>query len=433
MKFFEKYGVSRSVQFLVGVLILALMIILGASLWPDAEAPRLMFRMFVGLSIGYALSRAAMGFAGTVNRAYTTGSTKLMKAIAVLFIFGGIATFVAVMGGVLTPDKLPGNTLNWGLLIGATLFGFGMSFGVCCASGVLTDLADSPLRALVVLFFFCMGGFLGVALVNQDWMKWYAEPIFGLEALGNKANLNFATWFNWDGTNGALGALILTIILASVVIFLATLYENKRKRENTYLGCECECCIAKIQTEPKENETLGYKIISKPWGMLTGAAVIALAFAALLFVTKGGWGVSGPLGQWFARFLHMFGLSGEAIESFTNGGYKAGMVDAKFFTNQMYVQDLSIFAGAIIYLLTSGNFWKPKAWLFKPLEIVFFAFGGILLGLAINLAKGCNAGGLFTPISSFATSGWIYLICIVGGGFLGNIVRKYLYKVCKLS
>ena len=431
MKIFEKYGMSKTIQFFVGVLAIVLFVVLGAALFPEAAKSSLMFRMFIGLAIGYALSRAAMGFAGTVNRAYTTGSTKLMKAIATAFIFGGIATFVVVIGGVITADKLPGNTLNWGLLIGATLFGFGMSFGVCCASGVLTDMADSPLRALVVLIFFCMGGFLGKALVHQEWMAWYKAPIFGIEALGNKANLNFATWFGWDGTNGALGALILTILLCSGVMYLSTLYENKRKRENTYLGCECEKCIAKIQAEPKEEETLAYRIIAKPWKMTTGAVVIALAFAALLVVTKGGWGVSGPLGQWFARILVAFGASKEGLMNMT--GYGASVFDTPFFNNAMYVQDFSIFFGAIVYLLMSGNFWKPKEWLFKPLEIVFFAFGGILLGLAINLAGGCNAGGLYTPISSFATSGWVYLICIVAGGFLGNIVRKYLYKACKLS
>lgn len=431
MKFFEKYGMSKTIQFFVGCLILLLMVILGAALFPAESKVALMFRMFIGLTIGYTLSRAAMGFAGTVNRAYNSGSTKLMKAIALLFMLGGVATFIALMGGVLKNEDLWTNSINHGLIIGATLFGFGMSFTICCASGVLTDLAESPLRALIVIFFFGAGLFLGTALVKQDWMAWYKQGIFGLEAFKN--GVSFTSWFSWDGTNGALGALILTIILAVAVMVGAHFYEKKRIANGTYFMCESERAYEEAKNASSEDESLAYRIIAKPWSMTLGAAVLAVAFGATLLTSSGGWGVSGPLGNWFARFITIFGVSPEAIQSFTKGGFSAGSLTSPFFTNQMNIQDLSIFAGALIYMLMAGKFLNPKAWLFKPLEIVFFAFGGLFVGIAIKFAGGCNAGGLTTPIAEFSLSGWIYLVCIIVGGTLGNMVRKYLYKVTKLS
>ena len=431
MKFFEKYGMSKTIQFFVGCLVLFLMIVLGASLWGADVKAELMFRMFVGLTIGYALCRAAMGFAGTVNRSVNSGSTKLMKAIALCFIFGGIATFIAVAGGVVKTDNLWTKGLNHGLIIGATLFGFGMAFTTCCASGVLTDLAESPLKAILVIFFFGMGIFLGTALLKTNGMKWVNDGWFGLEAL--KKGVNFTDWFKWDGMNGALGALILTITLACGVIALSNLYQNYRKNKGTYFPCASEVQYDEIKNADSSNETLAYKIIAKPWSMTLGAAVIAIAFGALLLTNRGGWGVSGPLGDWFARTINLLGVPGSAIEKFTNGGYKAAFFDTPFWTNKMYIQDLSIFAGALIYLLMSGKFFTPKAWLFKPLEIVFIAFGGLCLGVAVKFAGGCNAGGLYSPIAEFSLSGWIYLICIVVGGTLGNLARKKLYKVTKLS
>ena len=45
----------------------------------------LFFRLLVGVGLGYVLTRAYMGFAGSVNRAYTTGSTRLMKTLMLMF------------------------------------------------------------------------------------------------------------------------------------------------------------------------------------------------------------------------------------------------------------------------------------------------------------------------------------------------------------
>jgi len=47
--------------------------------------PDMLFRLVVGLLFGYALSRAYTGFAGSINRAYKTGSTKLMRNLMFMF------------------------------------------------------------------------------------------------------------------------------------------------------------------------------------------------------------------------------------------------------------------------------------------------------------------------------------------------------------
>lgn len=422
----------HKIEFGVGIAVILAMVLFGTLYYGD-KSMQFLARMFVGGSIGYALARASFGFAGTVNRAYNSGSTKLYRAVAALFLMGGLVTFLFILGGFDTAS-LSRNSLNWGLLIGATLFGFGMSMTICCASGVLTDLAESPLRALLVLFFFCGGAYLGTALKNADWMAWYKEPIFGIEAI--KGGVNFTDWFKWDGANGGLGALLLTAILVLVVICLAHLYEQRRKKKETFVRCAAEITYedqqATHQPSDKWYNELFYNIFVKKWSLLQGAVVIAIAYGVLMLVFKSTWGVSGPLGQWFGRLLVMFGVPAESVASFA--GVKPETYTSPFFQQQMYIQDLSIFVGALIAFLLSGDLTRNvKGWLFKPLEIIPYAIGGICLGIAINLAGGCNAGGLFSPISQFSLSGWIYLICITGGGILGNMARKAFYKGCKLD
>ena len=66
----------NKVQNLAGVIVTLLALVLGSTMLGSSM---LFFRLLVGIGFGYALTRGFMGFAGSVNRAYNTGSTKLMK------------------------------------------------------------------------------------------------------------------------------------------------------------------------------------------------------------------------------------------------------------------------------------------------------------------------------------------------------------------
>ena len=101
------------------------------------KSSMLFLRLVLGMTLGYALTRSFMGFAGSVNRAYNTGSTKLMRVLM------GMFTATAAISIAFLYNADPGlydlwvNPINLGLILGGILFGFGMTFSMCCASGVL--------------------------------------------------------------------------------------------------------------------------------------------------------------------------------------------------------------------------------------------------------------------------------------------------------
>jgi len=100
------------------------------------------------------------------------------------------------------------NPINFGLILGAILFGFGMSFSSCCASGVLTDLITGLPRAFITLIFFGLGVFLGFPIQNTvGWVKnsWFSTPV-GEKLAGG---VFLPDLFKWDGLEGYLGALVL--------------------------------------------------------------------------------------------------------------------------------------------------------------------------------------------------------------------------------
>ena len=104
------------------------------------ESPMLVFRLAMGIALGYTFARAYTGFAGSVNRAYRTGSTKLMRAMAMMFFVTAIGVTGLIVFNVQTPNPETGDLMsayaagvkpiNLGLLVGGIFFGFGMSLSL---------------------------------------------------------------------------------------------------------------------------------------------------------------------------------------------------------------------------------------------------------------------------------------------------------------
>jgi len=421
----KKTQLSKT-EIILGFIGILLVLILGGTL---LKTDILFFRLLIGVGLGYALTRAYMGFAGSVNRAYNAGSTKLMRSLMYMFFITAVITtaFVLKTSGDVTYN-LWINPINIGLIVGAIMFGFGMSFSSCCASGVLTDLVTGLPRAFITLIFFGIGVFLGLPV--QSKASWVTTSWF---TSGSGKGVFFPDLFKWDGLNGYIGAILLTAILCGIVIYIAYRYERRRKENGVYTGITSE--VEQDNTEVFDSK--GFKLFSadtyynmfvKPWTMKQGAIVISLLFALLMGVTHAGWGASTPYGMWFGKILMIFGVSADSLASFTNKAPEFFTIP--FFEHAVSVQNFGIIVGTAIYLLTASKF---KRTFFSEMhlslkEVLLFALGGITMGLGTRFANGCNVGALYTPIANFSLSGWIFLAFMVVGGIVGNKFAKKLSK-----
>lgn len=380
-------------------------------------------RLIIGLGIGYVLGRGFYGFAGTANRAYNTGSTKLMRSFMLLII---LSSFITVFfAAVPASDVNPGFVLQYshfihpvslGTIVGSFIFGVGMAFAGACASGVLTDLSLEFPKAVLALIFFGMGFVISMPFGAK--MPW-----IGTSFIKSSPDINgvwFPDLFRFDGLNGFLGALLLNILLAAIVIKLSYVYEARRKAKGT---------LRAVGSEKESEEAMGQlldtnlsfyqRFFARPWTLWESAAAMALMYAALMGFTKSAWGVSGAFGFWFAKILNLLGVSAEAIGNYTGN---PNLVTPGVFEHQQSVQDIGIALGAFIALFSMGRlFTSFKAGLkIKGKQAFFASVGGLLMGLSIGFSRGCNAGGLFSPIVSFSLSGWIFLVFMVCGAFVGN-------------
>lgn len=422
---------KKYTEYIIGFILLIGILVLGKL---NLDSLMLYFRLLMGLGLGYALTRSFFGFAGGVNRSYRSGSTKLMRTLMMLFAGTAIVSVCFFIGQDPTEYDLWVNPINLGLILGGILFGFGMAFSSCCASGVLTDMITGLPRAFITLIFFGMGVYVGFPIQKLSWIK---NTIISTQSFENGVFL--PDLFKWDGLEGYLGAIVVTIILACLVIWVAKLYEEKRKANNTYFDVDTEV-IQEKKYEEKENfklfsEGTYNKLFVRPWTLRTGAIVIGAIFILLMGVTKSGWGASTPYGFWFGRGLVACGISPENVAAFA--GKPVEMFTAPFFSNGMNIQNTGIILGTLIALLLAGSFKDTfKAGLkisFK--EALIYVVGGFLMGFGTRLSNGCNVGALYTPIANFSLSGWIFLIFLVVGGVLGNIVYKKIMsnKCCKVK
>lgn len=410
---------------ILGFVLMAVVLYLGIS----QGSGMLFFRLLVGLSLGYALTRGYMGFAGSVNRAYQTGSTKLMRHLMLLFVTASVVTAGLLMFKEADTLNLWVNPINLGLILGGLLFGYGMAFSTCCASGVLTDIVTEFPKAMITLIFFGMGVFLGfpiqsgAAFVRKTWLSTatYADR-----------GVFFPDLFkSWDPTGGFFGALVLTAVLALIVVKLSLYYERKRAAAGTLGVVPAERAQASVEAFDASKKhgcgSLYDFFFVRPWSMKTAIFVIVLMYTLLLAVTKNGWGASTPYGIWFGKLLMLFGVSAEALAEFSTK--KPEFFTLPFFQHPVTVQNVGIMLGTLFYMLSAGKLFAAAKAAFKIRwwELLLFAMGGLTMGLGTRLSNGCNVGALFTPIANFSLAGWLYLIFITLGAIVGNRVGKAIY------
>jgi uncharacterized membrane protein YedE/YeeE len=410
-------------EHLSGFVLLGLVLALGGI----ALDSMIFFRLVIGLGLGYALTRSALGFAGSVNRAYRAGSTKLMRALMLMFSATAGASVAFLYNQDPHDMNLWVNPINAGLIVGGLMFGFGMSFAGCCASGVLTYFSSSLTRPALVLFSFGMGVFLGFPLqAQEDWIResWISTATY--EGKG----VYLPDLFAGTPMDGYLGAILLTVLFAGIVTWFAHRYERSRRRQDTFIGVTSE----KEQLENTPHDLAAHPFFSREtyhalfvrrWSMTTGVAVIVVLFTLMMGVTGAGWGASTPFGLWFGRLLIAVGMDPMNIAAFTHRPVQAFTMP--FFSHPINVQNIGIMLGSVISLLLAGRFFSGMSRLrLGGREAVMLVIAGLAMGLGTRFANGCNVGALYTPIANFSLSGWIFLVVMVAGGVFGNQLGKRL-------
>lgn len=410
-------------QALWGSCIAILTLLFGVLFLKDES---LFLRLILGLSLGFALTKASIGFAGSVNRAYRRGSTQLLQTLMFMFVITAILNAGLLYKNGPAEFNLWINPINLGLIIGGIMFGAGMCLSSCCASGVMVEMVSDIRRALTTLIFFAFGVFIGFPL--QATQSWITQSLWTSQSFEH--GIYLPDLFATGPLNGYLSAVLITVFFALVVIHFAKRYEQKRHDNGRFLGVDGEIEREKLSRQPQvaSASLLQWKTyhrwFAQLWTLRQGAFVIAIIFGIMMATTGSGWGASTPFGIWFGKALMTLGISSQTLADFSHR--PATLFELPFFEHSISVQNLAILLGTLIAVLLMGRFKNPAKISYSAKQYALFAFGGLLMGLGTRFANGCNVGALYTPIANFSLSGWVYLIFLILGGILGN---KLLEKI----
>ena len=147
-------------------------------------------------------------------------------------------------------------------------------------------------------------------------------------------------------------------------------------------------------------------IFVEEWSPFVGAILLVLTIVGLM-LSGLVWGVFGGVkfwGDWFNNLIGLGPLLGIPQE-----------LDG-WLMHRMSLMNIMLVLGAFAAALLSRQFSPNRP---PPLEYVWAAMGGSLLGIGAALAGGCTTGGFFTPIIHASPAGWAMGAGLILGAFIG--------------
>ncbi|MDQ3628825.1 MAG: YeeE/YedE family protein [Actinomycetota bacterium] len=349
--------------------------------------------LLLGVGLGFALFHARFGFTSAWRQLVAVGQgralrahTLLLGATAVLF-----APFLALSVSP-TGVEVTGNVAPVGiaLLLGATLFGFGMQIAGSCASGTLYAVGSGQTSILLAL-----AGFVGGATVGAAHLGWWdATPSVGA--------VDLVPLFG-----GVAGALTVTLLALGLIAALSVGMARRRNPPP----------VAPVATAAGP-----WRVVRGAWPLWVGALALAVLNLGVLLVSGSPWGVTTAFSLWGSKAAGALGIADPATWDFWSGA-RAEVLGGSVLAETTGLTNLGIMVGAMVASALAGAFRLHRR---VPARLALGAVvGGLLMGYGARLAYGCNIGAYLGGIASLSLHGWVWGVMALLGTWFGVRARPW--------
>ncbi len=445
-------GGNRYVVAILGLIIIASV----TSLSIDTRWVYLLVYAWFGLIYGMFLQYGRFCMASAVRDLFAVGVARMAVGVLIaLCLYSLIASVVTVSGF----SNFHPHPLGWHVIIGGLIFGFGIIFTGGCASGSLYKAGEGNLGSVLVIISISFSQAIFVAF--DKWSNIFAPASWTTSALdkGMPEELSvdqgwfdlFTAGYVWDLHGGTLAnmmgisnpviasfifnSLLVTIVPAIIIlILLYSFYYRKgylhRQKLTAPSTADHLAGIWNMITSSKNTAIAGiglgifaglhvwvtgmlrehYEIfnfgeILADMGHTSGLSIQDTVF------DPGYWYITTQEAQWGAWVMENLGVDMRNNIFFgLDNGVPSPLINAPGFMS------IGIILGAAILALYRREF----KWKFPSMETAMFALiGGLLMGIGARIAMGCNIGAFFATVSNGDPSGWLFLLGMVGGGYIG--------------
>ena len=153
------------------------------------------------------------------------------------------------------------------------------------------------------------------------------------------------------------------------------------------------------------------------WNPYAAGVLLGLTLLATFLVTGGGLGAS-------ALPKRLLALTGEAVapawtaENAALGGYVAG--GANPLRDWLVIEVIGVLLGGFIGALSAGRFAAkvekgPR--ISTRGRLAYALAGGVLMGIAAGIARGCTSGQALSGGALLATGSWVFMMMVFAGGY----------------
>ena len=340
-----------------------LVLLTGILLFSNAHS--LLWYWIFGLGFGWILQRSHLCFVSATSDPFILHSTDQFRSILIGILFASLGTsaFKFLYGSTYNMQGV--SAISIPLVLGAFLFGIGMVLAGCCSSGMFIRIGEGYLIHLITFICVIAGYFFASTHYQLLWTPFIkkAPSIFLPDYLG------------WGG-----GVAVNLIII--VLLYILALRVEKGRT-------------------PSERTTY-----------LKGAVCLGILSSIHIFVLKNPWSVSGAF-YWMEDFF----------KNLFHGTAFSALKHAPITAYGSNIRNVGLLIGSLISMLFSNRFSIKKIRFGK--QITKSVIGGLLMGYGICIAGGCNISSFFIAAASLSISGWIFMIALFAGTFVGI---KILYK-----
>ncbi len=161
-------------------------------------------------------------------------------------------------------------------------------------------------------------------------------------------------------------------------------------------------------------------LLSGPWPLAAGAALLALGNAATLLVDGHPWAITWGFTVWGAKAAMALGWQ-PASSSFWRDGAQWQSLQGSVLDDTTSMMDLAIMLGALCAAALAGRF-APR-WRVPWRSLAAALIGGLAIGYGARIAYGCNIGAFVSGVASGSLHGWLWLAAALPGSWLGVRLR----------
>lgn len=422
----------------------------------DTRWVYLLVYAWFGLVYGMFLQYGRFCMASAVRDLFAVGVPRMAVGIMIGVCLYSLIAAMVKLGGI---NNFHPHPLGWHVVIGGLIFGFGIIFTGGCASGSLYKTGEGNMGSALVILSISFSQAIYVVL--GGWFDKLAPASWAVSAAAKQMPEELSVtegWFDlftagyiWD-LKGATAAdmlgvtqpfvasfladsLLVTILPASLIVVVLYVYYFRKG----YMRRQ------KLAQPEFHNHLRGI------WAMITSSKNTAIAgiglgvFAGLhVWVTgllrehygvfnfgemladmghkaglsiqdtvfdPGYWYITTQEAQWGAWVMEEAGIDMRSNIFFgLENGVPSPLLNAPGFMS------IGIILGAAVLALLRREF----KWKLPGLETAVFALlGGLLMGIGARIAMGCNIGAFFATVSNGDPSGWLFLLGMVAGGYVG--------------